>query len=348
MLGHYLHLTLLLLAVMAAAARAESPSAVAAEDGMVLLANGQVLSGKVTRAGDYYYVLMPTGEIRLRAAEVELFCHDLEEGYARKRAALVPGQIQDHLNLAHWCIQQGLFGYAARELSAAMAIDRTHPKIALLERRLELAREHRDLAPPTGDRTVRHVSSEDLDRMTRGMPHGTVEAFAQTIQPLLLNHCSTAGCHGPSSSTRFSMLRIPLGEPASRRLTQRNLHAAMQHISTGDPASSPLLVNSIGVHGTAKTPVFTSREAVQYQQLMAWVYRVAQTSGTSSAAVSDPWPAKVPAHVVPPPSNRPQPNGSGPESAGQKDAGAPAANGPPAPAPVDPFDPEVFNRQSSP
>ena len=35
--------------------------------------------------------------------------------------------------------------------------------------------------------------------MLRGMPHGAVETFTQSVQPVLLNHCATSGCHGPQS-----------------------------------------------------------------------------------------------------------------------------------------------------
>ncbi len=36
--------------------------------------------------------------------------------------------------------------------------------------------------------------------MIQGLPPGSVETFTDTIQPMLLNHCSTAGCHGPQGS----------------------------------------------------------------------------------------------------------------------------------------------------
>ena len=95
----------------------------------------------------------------------------------------------------------------------------------------------------------------------------------------------------------------------SRRLTQRNLHAAIRCINSGDPAMSPLLVNAIREHGDSKAPVFTSREVLQYRQLVSWVYLVAQKSAPmpTETVVPQPvpllqaplTPAAAPASMVP-------------------------------------------------
>jgi len=74
-------------------ARAEPPLNLEPQQGVLLLTNGQVLRGKVTQAGDYYYVALEHGEIRVRAGDVELFCHDLDEGYRRRCEAIQGGDV---------------------------------------------------------------------------------------------------------------------------------------------------------------------------------------------------------------------------------------------------------------
>jgi len=352
--------TALLLFAVAPRAEAQTPLGFEPQHGMLVLVGGQVLEGKVTRAGDHYFVTLPGGEIKLKATEVELFCRDLEEGYQRKSEAVIAGQVEDHLKLAEWCIRVQLYGYAARELSASMACEPTHPKIALLERRLEVARSQVE-DKPNNEPVPVPVSNEDLDRMVRSMPPGTVEMFAHTIQPLLVNQCSTGGCHGPGMSSHLSLQRIAMGKTPSRRLTQRNLHATLRFINSEDPALSPLLINSVRAHGDSKAPVFTTGDMVQYRQLVNWVFRVAQknvasgseTLPTRSAPLAQaplPRVSAKPAAEASPASlgNASDPLGIGKSPAPQQAAGAPTPL-PSAPATTaDPFDPEVFNRQFAP
>jgi len=327
-------------------AGAEQPTLQPApQPGVLLLRNGQVMAGQIALAGDVYCVALPHGEIRVKAIDVEFCCRDLEDGYWRKRAQLRAGNVDDHLRLAGWCLKHELLGHAGRELAHAMAADPAHPTIELLERRLSSANSRPRPASTTA-RTAEETantapSREELDRMILAMPAGTVETFIQTVQPLLLNNCTSIGCHGPTSKTQLRLTRSSISTAPSRRLTQRNLHATLQCIDPKQPMASRLLTTPIGPHGTSKTAVFANRQSVQYERLAEWVRRV--------AAIRQPADdiAVVPAGKEVPPGDE---NVSGIVFY-QEDAadlqepsikrGAPL----PGYVPVDPFDPEPFNRQ---
>jgi len=239
------------------------------------LRNGNVLEGKVSPTGEGYLVSMDGGRIVVRAEEVELCCQTLEEAYERKRAPIRQGDVRAHLELAQWSQRHGLLGCAARELAEVKALAPAHPMIPLVERRIQMS-----LCPPeTVERPVKRVdqtpSFEDLDRLVRSMPPRSVERFTQTVQPLLVNHCSTAGCHGPEGESRFRLLRTPPGRHPSRRLTQRNLHSTLEWIDRGNPAASELLSAPIGPHGSAQDAIFTDQQVDQYKQIVDWVHCVA-------------------------------------------------------------------------
>ncbi len=106
---------------------------------------------------------------------------------------------------------------------------------------------------------------------------------------MLLNHCSTAGCHGSQATTALRLLRAPTGKTPSRRATQRNLYAVLSAVDQEHPAQSPLLLAPMHPHGQAKSAVFTTHEAMQYQQLVRWVYQLSNhsTLESDSAAASD-------------------------------------------------------------
>ena len=246
---------------------------VSPQPGVVLLRNGQVLSGKVTEAGEEYYVSLPSGEIRLQRSQVEMVCHNLREGYERKRSRIDPARVQDHLDLAMWCLWQKLFDEATSEIAEARKINERFPRIALVQRQLKLAQEQ----PKHGDHKAEAgngPTADDLDRLMRGMPPGTIETFANTIQPLLLNTCTVAAATAPIRKP------VAIAAHAVGQNIEPAVHTAQSALDRGfdrpgrSPAS-PILTIPVAPHGSAKAPIFTNKEVVQYRQLVNWVMRVA-------------------------------------------------------------------------
>ena len=361
-----------------------APVQLAPQEGMVLLRNGQFLKGRVSRSGDRWVVWLPDGEIRLRADEVELVCRDVADAYRQKRERIKPGQLRDRLQLVQWCLQYELLEEAGQELAAARAIDDTHPVIPVLERRLQLAlnpppSHERETDPATGPLgQAAMVSNAQLDRLVRQMPAGTVEEFTQHIQPLLVNTCAAGSCHGPASKSDLMLLRIPADRPATRRVTQRNLHAVLGQINHAQPSQSPLLTRPTAPHGPLKTPIYVDPASPQLQQLAAWVTSVAaaaepsklspsMTAGAQPAATGGPngssgeqSPVVRTAFSEGPPRGRLLPTAPKPLPEGEQDEAPltdelPQLSEPPRVPqpklrfePADPFDPELFNREYSP
>jgi len=252
--------------------------------GVILLRNGQVLCGEITPNGDRYDVSVGGGRISVKATDVDLCCSSLEGVYQQKRARLTLPDARDYLDLARWCQQHGLWERAREELRRAETIEPKHPLIPLLRRSLELS-ESRPVADVAGGAVgTASFNSDELDRLVREMPAGTVEWFSQTIQPLLVNRCAAAACHGPGATTQFSLLRPSPGRPPSRRLTQRNLSAVLDWVDRQDAAASRILTAPIRPHGTLEKAVFTEHDAAQYRQLVDWVQRVAGQGLPSNAA----------------------------------------------------------------
>jgi hypothetical protein len=300
--------------------------------------------------------MLPAGEIFPKVSEVEMFCRDLHEGYLRKRQSVRPDRVEDRLDLAEWCIRHHLLDQAATELRDAAAADNTHPMIPLLHRRLELAK-NPPPAPEASRATI--VSHDELDRLIRGLPPESVETFTTSIQPLLINHCATAGCHGPHSQTTWQLLRVPLAKSATRRVTQRNIASTLDLVNRESPSASQLLTVPLEQHGTTRGPIFSSREIAQYKLLVDWVYRVA--NGTKPAPPPSVQPESPPLFQAIQPAEPPEKGGAAPPardapaslklrdetSAGANASGKPKPDSP-VYVPVDPFDAEVFNRRYAP
>jgi hypothetical protein len=377
------------LVALSLALLANAPAANGAEDvslapraGVLLLTNGEVIQGTITAAGDRYDVVGPDSEVRVRRSDVELVCPDVRGCYLHKRRGIEQGRAADHLNLAEWCLKNGLIEPAEQELQAARAADPNHPRIRLLEPRLRLAKQAPERAEsPTAP--PRALSGVQLDGIVRNLPAGSMENFTNTIQPMLLNYCAKSGCHGPRSSGALKLERIGPSRLAGRHATQGNLQAVLTMINRGDPQESKLLAAPIRPHGTLKVPVFTDREHSQYKQLVQWVLHVSQVKeapakptlaertapllqtvprpGQSSApdkpAESQPPKAKLRVDPNDWSQSFPDQAGAAAERAGHPEQATPKAAGADAGrqvvpgesdadfVPRDPFDPEIFNRR---
>jgi len=356
----------------------------ASAEGVLVMRSGEVFRGTITRAGDRHLVTVPGGQISVKSSDVDVCCRSLEEAYQLRKRRKPSDSVRDHLELAQWCQRHGMLDAARQELADAKAVDPSHPMIPLLERRVAAVRIAEQPKPASGKPLEGRLAAADLDRMIRGMPSGTVETFTQIIQPMLMNNCTTAGCHGPGATDTFSLIRIPPNSPPSRRMTQRNLHAVLQWVNLESPEASPLLVAPSKPHGPARAPVFTDRQVAQYRQLLEWVYRVSQMPAPPPPVVQanheapkqgtsqvDPAVFNAPEETDSPESPFPpnlMPEGHSPEDpngpSGNLPSGPPASVPPTPPwgpqstrpdvqrgadipqfVPADPFDPEIFNRQ---
>ena len=146
--------SLALLWLMSSLSYGQTLVAPPAPPGFLVLRNGEVIEGQIELIGDRYRAAMATGEIRVRASEVEFVCRTLDEAYQVKRAAIASPQLHDHLALADWCQRHGLIQYARDELAMAAQFDSKHPGMLRLANRLD-----RSMSPQQQDLPEKSQSS---------------------------------------------------------------------------------------------------------------------------------------------------------------------------------------------
>jgi hypothetical protein len=317
-----------------------------AGEGLLLLKNGETLTGSIVRSGDYYVVATADSELQIRLHDAEALCRDLDEAYRLKGSKINPRSADDHVTLAQWCIDKKLYGHAARELTAAYRIDDTHPRIVLLERRLKAAMsEPKTPVPAAPKATTAGVGDDVLEQTARSVSPEVLHEFTTRVQPLLVNYCATAGCHGPKPASTFQLHRVYLNERHDLRLVRSNLHAVLALVDRAKVAASPLLTVPLSPHGGATKPLFHAHNAEHYRVLASWAVRAASateatpptaTVATPAAdAATGPLLQRLP--MTPPTRDGvPAPPVSTPAQ-----SVAPSTTTPP----VDPFDPADFNRR---
>jgi hypothetical protein len=352
---HPYALTLLL--IMASVRAAMGQSSLAPEAGVLVLRNGQVIEGEVTRAGDKYLLTKGEGsELWLKNDEVELFCRSLLEAYEFKVQHLSGAGAKPHIELAKWCLRHGLHAKCADEIGAAMRLEPDNREGRELEIQLKLAVESppppTPIAPSSAGMTV-----DELEKSLRNLPRGSVEKFGAVVQPILLNRCGANQCHGPNAKSEFKLLRPPPGQIVSRRFTQRNLYSSLKYLDASNPEASRLVVMPQQRHGGALSAVFDKQTSPQLAELVAWA---------KLATAAPPARPVVPATIAPTSATLSQPaGGSNAASPPMPDAPPPqppaastvrvmrppleqptgSAKSPPQFVPRDRYDPEIFNRQ---
>ena len=98
--------------------------------------------------------------------------------------------------------------------------------------------------------------------------------FTKRIQPLLLNGCANANCHGRSTTTEFRLDKPPRGFHSTQRLTQRNLKSVLQQLDFVSPGKSALLTNARSAHGDQPAPL-GMHKSKSFETLLSWVEMVA-------------------------------------------------------------------------
>ncbi len=348
---------------------------------VVLLKNGQVLTGRTTFVGEQCIVEMDNGvSVRLARRDIATDCLNLLEAYHFQRRTLTSSnRAKPHLDLARWCLRFGLLEQAAEEVLTAMQIEPNHPGIDPLVRQLQQATQpSRTTAPPDRppETNVGPLSALDsLDQLAKGVPQPALSLFASRVQPLLVNRCGGSACHTGNRAGEFRLLEPPRGGTYFRRLTLRNLETTLAHIHRDAPEDSQLLRVAQEPHGPTRIVAISGPSDPLYQLLIDWCQKLRGAQAPDETLIVEQSPVEGAPIDIAPRENpattevsdrtSPQPDQYSPTHSSNKSAPVSTVNprgsasAPPrsvsvrhqAPStvppalPIDPFDPTLFNRK---
>jgi len=287
---------------------------------VVVLQGGRVLEGVAERYGGTVIVRpINGGEIRLPATDVKFTAASLDDAYRHLRDALPLRDGDARLDLVDWCLRENLHARAADQLLAAGMEECDTNRRDRLERRLL----YTVIAPqPLTVASPAQRPNEDYSALLRELSALAVEEYTVAVQPILLRHCATAGCHSAKES-RFTLLR-PVGQSVlPQRHTHRNLSSVATWVDRNNPQNSPLLQNARGQHGGIGAVL--AEQNPLYKRLEAWATKLYLTETVPQLAI------RQGSTVLRQPADYPVTQ-AGLETQLEETT-------------VDPFDPEEFNRQ---
>jgi hypothetical protein len=253
-----------------------------AQQRVLILRDGGVLTGELRQEGERYLVKRGSLEVQVRLANVLLVATSMDDAYEQRRRSLGQGNTTAHLQLAEWCLRFNLIEQAAAELAAAEKIEPHNGMLTLLTRRLELGRQRAHNPPPAKTPTKTENPAEieliSAEANVGELPEGAVELFTRRVQPVLVNNCSTAGCHDAGGEQKFQLDRSLLHGLANRRSTMRNLAATLELVDRRQPQLSPLITVPRQTHGGMEQPVFGPRHEAALRHLVEWVVLVTRST----------------------------------------------------------------------
>ena len=249
---------------------------------VLLLRNGQTFTGVITNSPgtQTQYTLFDSLGNRLRFSkdQVEFVSDSILEIYAYRRGTQIRNNAPACLALAQWCMQSRLFDQAQEQIDNAVTINGRTATITRLEIRLDLLR-----SPPvnhSGQSIVSAaattiISADHVQQRIDRFPDVVFHRFIRSVQPLLLNRCALAGCHGPSPKSTFVLFRTSAKRVVPQRISQRNLYNTLSTIDMVQPENSLLLTAATSVHGPQSQPTLGIDSPQEINELVNWVRIVA-------------------------------------------------------------------------
>lgn len=246
--------------------------------GILVLADGKVLDGRFLPRPDGYEVEVQGGRMFIESARVRFIARDFEDAYQRMRASFSELTPQSHMELARWCLTNKRTDLARREVLDALHKD---PNRIDAQRLLQSLVQQSEQAPKSSSGSglsefpslARPAGPVPETRSLAGLSRSVAQDFTRHIQPILMNKCSNAGCHGVRTISSFQLTSSHRGTSVS--IAERNLAAVMKQIDLSRPSSSPLLSALEGNHANTSAPLFRGRSgALQMKTLRDWVRAV--------------------------------------------------------------------------
>ena len=321
----------------------------APEGDYILLDNGHVLIGRLIDEGDNVLLRLGRGsQMRLPRGRIRGVGRNGHELFLLQRRQLHHSDVAGRIELARWCLRNDLTDDAGQLLVELTRLAPRDPQVAYLEQQLRRALQPPAPAIAKQPAQITPPAEERQDDIGETLTSGQITSFTSHVQPVLLNSCSAAGCHGVVSKSEFKILRPFSGHALTQRMTKQNMHAALAQVDRRGPSASKLLRAATEPHGGRDVPILAGpRAESSLSGLKQWV----ESLKTSDAPPKDVANVDVPQPTImqrlTPPARLPNLEAES-SSLNTQDDNAPRILRTPPPGVADPYDPGDFNRRFHP
>lgn len=242
---------------------------------VLLMRTGRIMSGEIGESAGGYFVKNPAGNVLVPYESVLFEAKDLHELYTKQRNAMKYPTANSHLDLARWCITNQLYEEAKAELRDAIRLEPKRSEPQLMLRRLTQPSAENQ---PTVEEKIKEeilkkqmAQAEEATSLT-GISREQSAIFVRKIQPILLNKCGNANCHGSAGKSEFRLTQVTRRYGNHRIYAEKNLAEVLKWVDLDEAARSPLLIQPEQSHPQQGIMVFTGYAGRKQKQLIQeWV-----------------------------------------------------------------------------
>lgn len=270
-------------------------------EGVAVLDDGRVFQGTVEEVPGGYRVQYPGGSSILPFDRISVTSASLVGAYEAFRDSIQTPNADAHLKLAEWCLLNGLYAQADIEVQSALRLEPMRSDAKLLLQQVDAilrpgmstataSTAQPVTAPAAAPRAAISAASFTGadERRVSGLSRQTQLDYMRKIQPLLMNKCGNAGCHGPDVENQLKLRNARPDSHGLRLASEHNQTVLFQFIDYERPDRSPLLQKS-----REDSPVHKNLFAASWQQsqlalLEQWVTQVARERKPDVAAAARP------------------------------------------------------------
>ena len=250
---------------------------------LLLLRNGRIVIGKIDRGTTGFVVTKTSGRLVIPFEDVKLLANSFDDAYQKQKNAMNSPDPIAHMELARWSLKHELYDATSEQLNGALSLNPGYePAIRMLKRLDGILKttDGKNRSPSTNQKVGNAVLTENSNGSLYGISQQSVNDFAQVVQPLMMNRCANASCHGPHASNKFRLARVRSGRRSNRALLRRNLSTTLAVVDAKRGQDSRLLTVFAGQTRHRQKLVFSGQSGGrQFEAIRNWVLRVAKELG---------------------------------------------------------------------
>lgn len=255
---------------------------------VIVLTNGRVINGDVIDRPGGYLIENSIGQMVIPYTQVRLTAIDLPEAYRKLKLSMREPTASAHVSLGQWCYENRLYDSAREQVKAALILEPERKEARTLLKNIERTTlgDTVEASVPTMATKTRDGFETSEATSLEGLSTSVTQDFVRRVQPLLMNKCGNARCHGAAGTSDFRLAPVRLGMSGYRTLTDQNLASIRRYIDPQQPRTSSVLTVPQGQHG-GRGPIWNGPRAdEQLAELRAWVTRIAYEQDPTATAMA--------------------------------------------------------------
>lgn len=243
-----------------------------------LLKSGLMLEASGAKSETHYEVKAEFGSMLVPIENVEFIGESREQIWQHKKRQVDPANCTQLMKLAEWCFSNNFQKEGLEQYHLALKVVPNDQLAGFIRQRIAAAETQsasfgEKMNMPESGIHVAELPDDDPEwtRWVNGVPSSVFDTFSKKVQPILVQRCASAACHGSSGENQY---KINIPRQSGGRTTNMNLRSSVQWIDTENPSNSPLLSALVTSHAGKKA--LFSVESDQYHNFIEWIQLAAK------------------------------------------------------------------------